>query len=73
MDVCGEGRDITRAHLLELARQGGVPLARASQCIERLQAQAVAFRTTAKDRGIRPATLKRVAAAVEANRERLAA
>jgi len=50
-----------------------VPLARASQCIERLQAQAVAFRTTAKDRGIRPATLKRVAAAVEANRERLAA
>ena len=73
MDVCGEGRNITRAHMLELARQGGVPPLRAEQSIDRLAVQAVAFRTTAKDRGIRPATLKLVGAAVEANRKRLAA
>ena len=73
MDVCGEGRNITRAHLLALARQGGVSLPSAEKCIDHQMAQAAALPMTAKGRGIRSATLKHVSAAVEANRQRLAA
>lgn len=72
MDVCGEGRHITRAHLLELARQGGLDPAWASQTLECLAELAGRFSTAAATQAIRTATIRRVRAAIEANRSRLA-
>ena len=68
MDVCGHGRDITRAHLLQLARQGGVAAAAASAAIERMADVAVGLRVQASPWPIRKATLARWLAAVQRNR-----
>lgn len=72
MDVCGEGRNITRANMLELARQGGLDAAWAGKAIDRIAEQAGQFRQLASNRTLRQATVKRMAAAIEANRSRLA-
>lgn len=71
MDVCGEARTITRAKMLELARQGGLDAAWAGNAIERIAEQAGQFRQLASTRKIRRATLKHVEAAIEANRRLL--
>ncbi len=73
MDVCGEGRNITRAHMLALAKQGGLDTRWAAGAIDRMVELAGRFRAHTASRGIRPATIKHVAAAIEANRARLAA
>ncbi|TAL24419.1 MAG: type II toxin-antitoxin system HipA family toxin [Aquabacterium sp.] len=72
MDVCGEGRNITRDHLLKLARQGGVDADFAQVVMARALAVAQTFATRAKRRAIRPATVKTLCAALEANQQRLA-
>lgn len=74
MDVCGEGRNVKRSDLLELARQGGLAPDWARQVIDRFVEHAGTFRPAALANGfIRPATVKRVAAAIEANQKRLSA
>jgi serine/threonine-protein kinase HipA len=73
MDVCGEGRAITRAHLLRLAGQGGLDRVwAAAAAVERMADLAGRFSTMAAGRSIRAATVKRVRSAIEANRLRLA-
>jgi serine/threonine-protein kinase HipA len=72
MDVCGEGRDITRAHLLMLASQGGLDRAWAATVVARMVELAGRFSTIAAGRSIRPTTVKHVRSAIEANRLRLA-
>ena len=72
MDVCGEAREITRAHMLALARQAGVDPAWSMGVLDRMGELAVGFKGHAAGRGIRAATIKRVAAAIAANRKRLA-
>ena len=72
MDVCGEGRDITRAHLLQLASQGGLDRAWAATVVDRMVELAGHFAAIAAGRSIRAATVKRVRGAIEANRLRLA-
>ena len=72
MDVGGEGREITRAHMIALARQGGVDPAWAEATVDRMAALAVRFREHSVGRGIRAATIRHVTSAIEANRKRLA-
>jgi serine/threonine-protein kinase HipA len=72
MDVCGEGRHITRKHLLTLAKQGGVDADFAQAVIDRALAVAQTLATRAKQHAIRPATVKTLCAAIEANQQRMA-
>ena len=72
MDVGGEAREITRTHMLALARQAGVDTAWAETTVDRMAALAVRFKEHSVGRGIRAATIKHVAVAIEANRKRLA-
>lgn len=72
MDVCGEGRNITRAHLLQLASQGGLDRAWAATVVDRMVELASRFPTIAAGRSIRATTVKRVRGAIDANRLRLA-
>jgi serine/threonine-protein kinase HipA len=71
MDVCGEGRRITRAKLLELAKQGGLDAAWAGAIIDQFVEQAGHFKSLASEREIRRATVRHVAAAIDSNRARL--
>ena len=72
MDVCGEGRNITRANMRVLARQGGVDAAFAQAAMDRALAVAQTFTASAKRHAIRPATVKTLRAAIEANQRRMA-
>jgi len=72
MDVCGEAGAVERDHLLRLAAEGGVPAKAAAATIDRLLAQAADFAGRAAAVPIRRATVRRMAAAVEACRARLA-
>ena len=67
MDVCGHGRDITRAHLLHLAAQGGVGAKAASAAMERMAIVATSLRAEASHWPIRKASVVRMAAAVGRN------
>jgi serine/threonine-protein kinase HipA len=71
MDVCGEARNITRAHMLELAKQGGVRIETATEVLDRFIAHARGFRPLAQEYKIRRATLTTVAKSIEANAHRL--
>lgn len=72
MDVCGEGRSITRNHMLNLAKQGGVDAEFAQAVMDRALVVAQTFAARAKRQAIRPATVKTLHAAIEANRQRMA-
>jgi serine/threonine-protein kinase HipA len=72
MDVCGEGRHVTRAKLLELALQGGLNAIWAVEVIDRIAECAGQFRRLAADWQIRKATVKQVEIAIASNRKRLA-
>lgn len=71
MDVCGHGRDITRAHLLLLAAQGGLDAAWAGRVLDRLVAQSQGLQVQAGLWPIRKASVARLLAAVRANAARL--
>lgn len=71
MDVCGEGRHITRAKLLELARQGGLDAAWAGRVIDQFVEHAGHFKSLFSEWEIRRATIRHVAAAIDSNRARL--
>jgi len=64
-DICGEGRRITRSHLLTLASQGGVEPAEANAIIERILEQAVQFRQRASGHPIRRNTVAQIAKVIE--------
>lgn len=72
MDVCGEGRNITRTNMLDLARQGGVDAAFAQAAMDRALAVAKTLIASAKRHAIRPATVKTLRAAIEGNQRRMA-
>lgn len=73
MDVGGEGKDITRAHLLQLAAGGGVPAGVAGEMIDWVVGQAASFKALAAGYPIRVATRNRMAAAVAECVKRLVA
>lgn len=72
MDVCGEGRSITRQHMLKLAKQGGVDADFAQAVMDRALVVAQTFAARAKRHAIRLATVKTLRAAIEANQQRMA-
>lgn len=71
MDVCGEGRAVTRSNILELAKQGDVPLGFAQDCLDRTLSLVDELPTIAKNHPIRQATMRTIRSAVEGNREQL--
>ena len=71
MDVCGEGCNITRRKMLELAKQGGLDMAWAGKVVTRIVEQAGQFRQLASTRTIRHVTVKLIESAIEANRKQL--
>lgn len=71
MDVCGEGRHITRANMLELARQTGLEQAWAAGVMDRFIEEAGALRGMGMEAGIRQATLQRIETAIASNQGRL--
>ncbi len=72
MDICGEGRNITRATLLELARQGGLVSVWAAGVVERMTEVAGRLKSLASGRPIRTSTIRHVQQAIETNRKGLA-
>lgn len=72
MDVCGEGRHITRNHMQKLAKQGGVDADVAQAAVDRALAVAQTVATRAKRHAIRPMTVKTLCAAIQANQQRMA-
>lgn len=70
-DVCGEGREVTRAHLLRLAQEGGLDAAWAGQAIDRIAAVASELSEAAAEWPIGTATLQRVVEAVRINQARM--
>ena len=72
MDVCGEGRNIQRKHLTELAKQGGVDAAWAAGALDRVLKVGPRFKALSTKAAIRPTTAKRIVAAIETNTKRLA-
>ena len=71
MDVCGEGSAITRSHMLELAKQGDVPIGFAQESLERALTLVDKLAMMAKNHPIRQTTMRAIGAAVEVNRDRL--
>ncbi|MEY2683377.1 MAG: hypothetical protein RJA09_521 [Pseudomonadota bacterium] len=71
MDVCGEGHTITRHHMLELAKQGGVPLPFAQGCLERAMDLVDALPTMAKHHPIRQTTWRAIQSSIKSNRSHL--
>ncbi|MCD8516114.1 MAG: type II toxin-antitoxin system HipA family toxin [Burkholderiaceae bacterium] len=71
MDVCGRAKEIERGHLLQLAKEGGLPLARANQTIDRMLDQAQTFKARASDHPIRQKTVDEVTGLIKACAQRL--
>ncbi len=71
MDTVGHGKDISREHLLSLAKQGGVDTAWAASTIERLLDLCPVFGQLAGGLPIRKASVKRIASRIEVNRRLL--
>jgi serine/threonine-protein kinase HipA len=67
MDIAGEARRITRAHLLELAAKGGIKPAAAMKSLERILDQVPAFGARLGDHPIRRASIRTILQAVDAN------
>lgn len=66
MDVCGEARQVTRKHLLQLATESSIAHQRAEAIIDRMLAQADSMTELAQGLPIRKTTLKRMTATVRA-------
>lgn len=71
MDVCGEGRHVSRAKMMELARHGDVGTGFAQASLDRALALVDELPDRAQAHAIRPATLRTVRAAMLRNREHL--
>ena len=72
MDVCGESRDISGQAVLKLARQADIRESRARQIIDRMAEVAGRVRAVATAYPLRNATVREIASAIEANRDRVA-
>lgn len=71
MDVCGRAKEIERGHLLQLAKEGGLPLARANEMIERVLDQVPNFTARASNHPIRQKTVDEVAGVIKVCAQRL--
>jgi len=67
MDICGEARRITRAHLLELAAKGGIKSRAATAGLERMLEQVASLERRLRDTSVRSTTIRAIVRAVNAN------
>jgi serine/threonine-protein kinase HipA len=67
MDICGEARRVTRAHVLELAAKGGVRTRVATAGLERMLEQVAPLERRLRDRSVRISTIRAIVQAVNAN------
>ncbi|MEA3196136.1 MAG: serine/threonine-protein kinase HipA [Gammaproteobacteria bacterium] len=67
MDLCGEARRVTRAHLLELAAKGGIKPGAATEALERMLEQVGLFGARLQNQPIRRNTVRTIVKAVNAN------
>ncbi len=72
MDICGEAREPTRQHFLELSKKGGIPEKLAIDSVERIAEVAGRFNDFTDEFPIRKGTLKQIETALNLNRDRLA-
>ena len=73
MDVCGEARTVTRAHMLDLAEKGGVEKRVAIASLDRMMEEIGGFARRLQDHPIRRATVRTITQAVKANAKALCA
>jgi serine/threonine-protein kinase HipA len=73
MDVCGEGRAIGRAHLMQLAQACDLDPPWAAQVVDAMVAHGAAFTAEAGQYAIRRATVKDMQSAIDRNVARLSA
>jgi serine/threonine-protein kinase HipA len=71
LDVCGEGRHISRTHLLELAKEGGLPADWAATVIDRMSTVASKLKNHLSAQPIRKATVAGILAKVNTGLARL--
>jgi serine/threonine-protein kinase HipA len=71
MDILGEGRAPSKAHLLELAGRNGLKVKWASQVIDRISQVAQTFSGIAKNHAIRKQTVQTITQSIEENRLRM--
>lgn len=71
MDICGEGRNPGKAHLLRLAREAEVDMDYASDAITTVVAVAEKFAEAAKEYAIRRATIRFIDALIKGNLNRV--
>jgi serine/threonine-protein kinase HipA len=67
MDICGEARRISRAHLLELAAKGGIKPRTAVTSLERILDQVGPFGPRLSNQPIRRSSIRPILQAVNAN------
>jgi serine/threonine-protein kinase HipA len=67
MDVCGEARRVTQAHLVELATKSGIKPRAAREILERMLEQVGSFGRRLRDRPVRGTTVRAILHAVAAN------
>ena len=71
LDIVGEARHPTRAHLLRLAADNAVPKAFAAACIEQIADAAAQWAPLAAHAPVRASSRKEIATQLEANRSRM--
>jgi len=67
MDICGEARRVTRAHLLEFAAKGGIKRGSAVASLERMLEQVGQFGPCLARQPIRHTSIRQIIMAVDAN------
>ena len=72
MDVCGEGRNVTRQNLLTLAQQADLDTGWAETVIDRMLDQTHQFEALRKGFALRKSTVAAVVEAIEGNARNLA-
>jgi hypothetical protein len=71
MDICGEGKNPTREHLLLLALKTGIDKKKALFYLDKVCGVALKFREFAKDKDIRSDTISEIDRAIQSHRKNL--
>lgn len=71
MDICGEGKNPSREHLLQLALKTGIDKKKALFYLDKVFGVALKFREFAKDKDIRPETISEIDRAIQSHYKNL--
>ena len=71
MDICGEGKNPSREHLLLLAAKTGIDKKKAIFYLEKVCGVALKLKKFAKEKNIRPETISEIDRAIQSHRKNL--